>query len=274
MKFKNWFQIEESRKELASQYSNLLKNIEQDPHHHPEGNVLIHTQLVRKSIPKAIQELNKLKFIDPFSKILQNLNFSVNEEEVAILNMAAWLHDIGKVSATTKNPATGKIQAIGHQDPEHYLPQLEKIKDYASKETINFYQKHSGIINFLIERHMDFVNKDGFPSSFIKKYFENGIIKDSQEIKLLLILMWADKMGRKPENTILSAIQKNADRLQISSERSQKFKPTIQKNAFSGSPKEFNDLLLSKNLNSLQRKIALKNKFPDLSDLEISNLVF
>jgi hypothetical protein len=274
MRFKNWFLVKENRKELASQYSNLLKNVPQDPHHHPEGNVLIHTQLVRKAIPKAIQELTNLKLIPPFSKILEHLNFTVTAEEMQILFMSAWLHDIGKASATKTNPDTGKIQAIGHQDPEHYLPQLDKIKDFASQETIDFYLKNSKVINFLIERHMDFVNKDGFPSSFIKANFEKGVIKNSQEIKLLLILMWADKMGRKPENTILSAIQKNAERLQVSSERSQKFKPIVQKDSFSGTPKEFNDLLLSKNLNPLQRKIALKNKFPDLSELEISNLVF
>ena len=60
----------------------------------------------------------------------------------------------------------------------------------------------------------------------------------------------------------------------FSLELSQKFKPIVQKTSFSGSPKEFNDLLLSRNLNSLQRKSALKNKFPELSDLELSNLVF
>ncbi|RTK97720.1 MAG: hypothetical protein EKK64_00460 [Neisseriaceae bacterium] len=274
MRFKNWFKINENRKELAHHYSNLLKDVPQDPIHHPEGSALIHTQLVRKAIPKAIQELNKLKFIEPFSKILENLDFSVSEEEMQILVMSAWLHDIGKASATTVNKDTGKIQAIGHQDPEHYLPQLNKIQNFAPQEVVEFYQKNSQIINFLIERHMDFVNKDGFPSGFIKSNFENGVIKNSKEIKLLLILMWADKMGRKPENTILSAIQKNAERLQISSERSQKFKPIVQKTSFSGSPKEFNDLLLSRNLNSLQRKSALKNKFPELSDLELSNLVF
>ena len=274
MRFKNWFKINENRKELARNYSNLLKDVPQDPIHHTEGSALIHTQLVRKAIPKAIQELNKLKFVAPFSKILENLDFSISEEEMQILVMSAWLHDIGKASATTINKDTGKIQAIGHQDPEHYEPQLNKIQNFAPQETLDFYKKNSQIINFLIQRHMDFVNKDGFPSGFIKSNFENGIIKSSKEIKLLLILMWADKMGRRPEDTILSAIQKNAERLQVSSERSQKFKPIVQKTSFSGSPKEFNDLLLSRNLNSLQRKSALKNKFPELSDLELSNLVF
>ena len=50
MKFKEWFQTE-SAKELARQYSQSLKPIPQDPKHHPEGDVLTHIKLVRKSIP-------------------------------------------------------------------------------------------------------------------------------------------------------------------------------------------------------------------------------
>ena len=60
-------------------------------------------------------------------------------------------------------------------------------------------------------------------------------------MKLLLILMWADKMGRKPEDTIQSAIAKNANSLFASIQKSQKRLRNIenQTKPFEGGPEEF-----------------------------------
>ena len=130
MRFSNWL---ENRRELAKAYGNTLRNVPQDPIHHPEGPTLIHTQLVRKSVPRAIQELKNLQQDPKFSTTLSNIDFSVSAEEMQILFLSAWLHDIGKSTATTiggqpwTTPgATGKIQAIRHQDPKNYQPKLDK----------------------------------------------------------------------------------------------------------------------------------------------------
>jgi hypothetical protein len=285
MRFTLWLTLDEGRRELATAYRSSLQGVPQDPIHHPEGDVLNrrgdvrgqgHIQLVRKALPGAVSELNKLKITPPFSNILSDIDFTLNSEEVKILSMAAWLHDIGKATATKVDPKTGKIHAIGHEDPEHYLPQLEKLKELAPPETVNLYIKNATLINFLIERHMDFVNKDGFPSSVLRAYFQNGKVKNTEEMKLLLILMWADKMGRRPEETIAKSISGNADRLAISSNRSTKKDANIanQSKPFIGDPVTMNAALLKKGLNDrTQRYQALRGKFPDLSDQEILNII-
>jgi hypothetical protein len=166
MKFSNWI---EGRRELAQSYRQTLSGVPQDPHHHPEGDALIHTQLVRKAIPRAIQELQNLQQDPNLGPALAKINFSVSPEEQQILALSAWLHDIGKSTATTiggkpwQTPgATGKIQAIGHESPEHYQPQLEKLKDIAPPETVDLYLKNKDLINFIIEHHMDFTSGVGF----------------------------------------------------------------------------------------------------------------
>lgn len=275
MRFKLWLTIAEGRRELATTYRGLLQDVPQDPVHHPEGNVLTHVQLVRKAIPRAVMELNKLKAVPPFSDILSDIDFTISSEEAEILALSAWLHDIGKASATTVHPQTGKIQSIGHESPEHYSPQIEKLKEIAPPETVALYTKNMGLINFLIEHHMDFMSKEGFPASFLRTYFQNGKAKNSPEMKLLLILMWSDKMGRKPEETIAASIAKNADRLAASSARNFKkdFNIANQTKPYQGGPADFNALLMQRGLTDPgQRLKALKNKFPGLSNQEIEDI--
>ena len=96
--FTQWL---ENRKELAKQYSGMLKNVPQDPHHHPEGDVITHVRLVRKAIPRAIEELKKLQEDKVFGNALDNIDFNVSQEESKILYILSFLHDIGKNTATT-----------------------------------------------------------------------------------------------------------------------------------------------------------------------------
>lgn len=275
MRFKLWLTLDEGKRELASTYRGLLQDVPQDPTHHPEGNVLTHVQLVRKAIPRAAMELRKLKETPQFSNILSDLDFTINSEEAEILALSAWLHDIGKASATTIDPQSGRIQSIGHENPEHYVPQLEKLKSIAPPETVDLYVKNAKLINFLIEHHMDFMSKEGFPASFLRTYFKHGKVQGSPEMKLLLILMWADKMGRKPEDAIAGAIAKNADRLAASSVRNLKKDTNIanQSKPFQGGPSDFNALLSQRGLNSDQRLKSLRSKFPGLSNQEIDNIL-
>lgn len=258
LKFKKW----RESKDLAKAYRGLLQDVPQDPAHHPEGNVLAHVQLVRKAIPRAISELTNLKNSVQFDNILADIDFTISPEEFKILSLAAWLHDIGKASATTIDPK-GKIQSIGHQDPEHYQPQLEKLRSIAPPDVVALYMRNQELVNFLIERHMDFVQKEGFSGSFLRTYFSNGKVKNSQEMKLLLVLMWADKMGRKPEEVITNGIAKNVQRLARSSERSAAKAANIanQTKPFAGTAADMEAMLRQKGLSDLQIQQALKGKF-------------
>jgi hypothetical protein len=273
MNFNSWIFLEDM-KQLAKAYSSLLKDVPQDPEHHPEGNVLKHVKLVRKAIPRAIEELKALKEQEPFASIFSKINFDVSSKEMDILVLSVWLHDIGKASATTINPKTGKLTARGHQDPEHYLPQIEGLLNITPELTKEFYFQNKELIHFLIERHMD-LSMGGFSNKFLKQYYEKGVLKNLTEIKLLLILMWADKMGRTPE-AIIGGLEKNKDKIIFSTKRSidQELKTTKQtKQPFEGSPQKMIDMLKEKGISGEQLFAAAKGKFPSLSDEEISRLI-
>jgi len=281
MNFKDWILLEDS-KSLAKAYVDLLKDVPQDPNHHPEGNALLHIQLVRKSVPKAIATLKSIKNREPFTHILSDINFDVTPLEKQILYLAAWLHDIGKSTATTVGGINfnylrqmdimyqmdgGKIKSIGHDAPQHYMPQINRLKDLAPESTKDLYVKNKDLINFLIDHHMDLMNSDGFSSSFVREHFVDGKLINSQKIKLLLILMWSDKMGRT-EETIPKSIRNNEERLIASSNRSveQKRKAEIeqQKAKAKGfnSPEQMIDILTRRGLTPQQVQTAVQNKFP------------
>ena len=102
---------------------------------------------------------------------------------------------------------------------------------------------------------------------------ENGKVKNTQRMKLLLALMWADKMGRKPEDTIMQSIEKNANFLTMSSKRSSEQKPITVNQPFFGSPEEMNSMLKTKFVDQKQRFNAIKKKFHNLSDEEIQKIL-
>lgn len=259
MQFRNWLVLEDMRG-LARAYSDSLRDVPQDPDHHPEGSVLAHVKLVRRSIRAAAKELENLKNSPAFGDVLSGVDFSLNEEEMQILALAAWLHDVGKASATTvggvhylsaKDP--GKIQAIGHENPEHYEPQIEKLISLAPDSLVKFYDAHRETINFLIERHMDFA-QGGFSKNLVLHHFEDGRLKDDPRMKLLLVLMWADKLGRGK----VANLSGNIDKLRAASERS---KAQRQKDPFSGSEQEFRDMLRSRGLSDNAIDAAVRAKF-------------
>jgi len=272
--------MREGRKELASAYKKTLAGVPQDPTHHPEGDVLNHVRLVRKAIPGAIQQLQVAQTTEggPLQDILSNMNFSLTPKQEQIIALSAWLHDIGKATATTIGGEPwqtaapgGRIQAIGHQDYQHYRPQLEKLKQFAPPETIELYLQNEPLVNWLIEHHMDFASGQGFSKRFVAENFDGHRVQDTLRMRLLLILMWADKMGRRPEDTILTALGKNVKNLQLSSERgAQRFqRMTNQSSTFQGGPEEFAQLLKQRQMAANQRIAAMRGKFPQLSPEEI-----
>lgn len=191
------------------------------------------------------------------------------------------MHDIGKESATTiggepwKTATTdGKISAYRHQEPEHFMPQLEKLKDVAPKQTVDLYLQNQQLIDWLIQRHMDF-SAGGFPKNVILKHFKDGKVIPSVEMKLLLILMWSDKMGRSPEDIIIKGIEENANHLTKSVDWLDQRNKNIANHItppFAGSPEEFADMMNSKPMSRQQKIAATKGKFPNLSDEELNQL--
>lgn len=271
MKFRKW--LNEGRRELAQAYTNSLRGIPQDPIHHPEGDVLNHVRLVRKAIPQAIQELQRLQQSHPvIGPTLADLNFSLNPHEQQIVALAVWLHDIGKITATAVNPK-GKIQALQHHEPTHYEAQLQKLREIAPQETVDLFVQNEPLIRFLIERHMDLV-RQGFPRHFMANYFANGKFKNMPEVKLLLILTWADKMGRTPES-IAAVLEKTVAALTDSIHMGQTRERNIakQSTSFGGSPEQFAQLLAAKPMTKSQKVQAMRGKYPNITDVELSRLI-
>jgi hypothetical protein len=265
MEFRD-FMINEYARKLAKAYADILRDVPQSPEHHPEGAVLNHVRLVRKAISAAIEELKNLKSDSILGDVLANLDFNMTSEEMKILNTAAWLHDIGKFSSTTidgihfnsASNKSGKIQAIGHETPSHYQPQLDKLSGLAPKELVDFYETHKEIINFLIERHMDFAH-GGFGKGFISNYFNDGRIKNDKKIKLLLVLMWADKMGRGK----MADLADNILKLRTASEKSKQNHTKLSKQTkpFQGGEDDFRAMLRQKGLSEKDIEAAVTSKF-------------
>jgi hypothetical protein len=269
MEFKGWLVMEDMRS-LARAYSDALRDVPQNLEHHPEGDVLAHVKLVRRSVASAADELQRLKSDPVVGPILANIDFKLNEEEIKTLNLAAWLHDIGKASATTiggdhwrdAQNKSGKIQAIGHETEQHYGPQIDKLVKLAPKSLSEFYFSNRDLLHFLIDRHMDFAH-GGFGKGFLSSYFVDGKLKSDPYVKLLLVLMWADKMGRgKSPN-----LSDNVKKLAAASERSVDMTRRLKQNAerqskpFSGGEEEFRDMLRKRGLSDNAIDAAVKSKF-------------
>lgn len=272
--FRSWL---EDNKSLAIGYKDALKDIPQNLNHHKEGSVLNHVRLVRKSVQRAIQELKSLKNNNPeISFILSDIDFNLSLEEQRIVNLAAWLHDIGKATSTKmdgenfdkkhlnwdKEEYQGKpllsikISSPEHERSKHYAPQIEKLKKEAPIEIVNLYESNKELFDFLIDNHMQFTN--GPSKDFIKNNFENGKLKNEKRLKLLMVLMWADKMGRAGGGST----ELNTNKLIVASKKnleSTAIKPS--KKPFEGSVEDFKALLRSRGIPEDQIKNAVANKF-------------
>jgi CRISPR/Cas system-associated endonuclease Cas3-HD len=189
MSFKKWFN--------ESSLRDLLSPVPQSPIHHEEGNVFVHTRMVRKSLDLAKSLLEDKSYKFPFT----NINFNLSQKEEKILKISAWLHDIGKASATTidgkhwADGGTGKIQAIGHENPNHYLPNIDKIS-IAKKFLNNLSKEELDNVYFAIDHHMSLKN-DAFSKKVMNMILEeNGNYKNETKVKLLLYLIVMDWSGR------------------------------------------------------------------------------
>ena len=249
-------------RDLAKAYKDALRDVPENPQYHPEGTTLKHVRLVRRSMATAVQELQSLKSAPVFGEILSDLDFRLSDEDMSVLAMAAWLHDVGKSTATTVDGTpfrdapslSGKIQAIGHERPEHYAPQVEKLLALAPKSTTLFYESNKELINFLVERHMD-ISHGGFPNKVISAHFDGGKVKNERGMRLLLVLMWADKIGRAKAPDLAN----NMNKLKEASEKSKK--ASKKPRSFSGNEEEFRAMLKARGLGDDAVEIATRSKF-------------
>lgn len=103
-----------------------LEHVPQDPIHHPEGNVLMHTAIVRS-----------------------NVSFSIRNEDLRAEMMAAALfHDTGKLTTTIPHPTgePGRFAAHGHEKVS--LMFLEEFGEMMLPDT------NLDIVRFLVKHHM------------------------------------------------------------------------------------------------------------------------
>ena len=141
-----------------------LKNVEQNPKYHPEGNVWIHTMMV---IDEAAKRRNRSK--DPKAFM-----------------WAALLHDVGKL--TTTKLRRGRITSYNHDKASLQIAE-DFLSDMGYSKEDEFYQH----VSTLVRLHMQilFVVKD-FEYADYNKIAKSGYIK---EIATLGI---CDRLGRGP----------------------------------------------------------------------------
>jgi tRNA nucleotidyltransferase/poly(A) polymerase len=181
MRFQTWLE--------SSLRDQLL--VPQNPKHHPEGHVARHTYMVRSSLPKAIELLQKQQLID---QSLSNLDLNFNQNDMNILRLAALLHDIGK--SVTTDPV--KLTAYGHDEPQNFEKAMQSLGPTWQKMYANSSPEDKADLWFMIQHHMGLHDTDGFRSHKLKVELmdQDGKYKNERKIKLLLVLLLMDRMGR------------------------------------------------------------------------------
>jgi tRNA nucleotidyltransferase (CCA-adding enzyme) len=201
--FKQWISESSLRNQLQ---------IPQNPKHHPEGSVDRHTMMVRASLMPAIRVLKEKQAEDPYGP-LSNLDLNFTKNEINILRFASLLHDIGKGDAL--DPDT--LSAHGHESPKTF----EKAMLRLSPNWHQMYEKASeedkSDLWWVIKYHMSLKDKDGFQNKALKKEIldENGKYRTDRRIKLLLVLLLMDRMGRGGESGVDWNIAKNFSRSNV-----------------------------------------------------------
>lgn len=246
----------------------ILENVPQNPLHHPEGNVWNHSQLVRKHLDFAIEQIGKVMNESPCFSAFDPV-FSKRERN--ILRSASYFHDIGKVSATTFSEEKG-YRAIGHEELSHICSGLGKLRtspiwggmlDNSSHEDI-------GIMIFIIRHHMF-----RFSKRFQNKYISDEGVYDPK-VKLLITFRIMDQLGRGfdvPRFDLLAAVE--------AAEQKKRRAAHIQDNQNQpDNPVEFVAYAKEKELSAKIIRMALEGKrrkglpnFVGLSDVDIDNFL-
>ncbi len=267
MKFKTFKSFEEGT------LRDLLKPVPQSPKWHKEGDVFRHTQLVRKNMNVAISLLKDASQ-DP-SSAFSNLDMNLIDSDINMLRLGGWLHDIGKRSATTIgdkpwnpvgfNDLSQKINAIGHEDEEHFEPMMQKL----GKPWQDIHQKSDlsdkDDLWYMIRNHMS-LNDLWSKRLWVDLIDENGKYKNERKVKLLLILVLMDKMGRFGDESSqfglangLQALRKMQDTADLVFKNNQKNNQKTKQEF--ATPQDFIAYLKSKGVDQKVIDISVKKKF-------------
>lgn len=273
--FQNWISESSLRDQLK---------VPQNPKHHPEGMVDRHTMMVRHSLNPAINLLIDNKLKNPNGP-LENVDLTFSKEDLNILRFAGLLHDIGK--GDTLDPKT--LSAHGHENPENFEKAMRRLGPMWHKIYEKSSQYDKDDLWWIIKYHMSLKDKEGFQNKSLKKELldEKGKYKPDRRIKLLLVLLIMDRMGRGGVGNIgwknakqfaqgnIEAGEKGIEGMYTTA---QKYQQELEKIASRSSKPMSNDPLgfvadmREKGKDNKIIKTALKNRF-NLSDLEIDQIL-
>ena len=256
MQFKNWLEMSSLR--------DLLKDVPQGKFH-PEGPVFKHVRLVRRALDPAIKIFSQ----EPIFKIYP----PVSEADRKVLRLGAWLHDIGKASATTwksdfgevlpwkdvQHPETGRWTSVGHEDPEYYEPMLKSLGTPWQKMHQGASEEDRDLVKALIEKHMGYVG-DSFSRGFFHTVMDDyGRIRGDRKSKLLIIFKMMDILGR--EGVSGNEISGFIDGIRKESARRRAFADKEAEKRLPITPEDFIKKLREKGLSATQINNAVKGKF-------------
>jgi tRNA nucleotidyltransferase (CCA-adding enzyme) len=272
-KFSNWLK--------ESSLGDIL-NVPQNPKNHPEGSVYRHTKMVRAALNPAIKLLQSKQEADP-SGPLSNLDLNFNQADINILRLGALLHDIGKGEAL--NPIT--LSAHGHETPEVFEKAMKGLGDIWKYMYDKADQTEKDDLWWIIKYHMSLKDDVGFQNKALKKELldDNGKYRNERRVKLLLVLLLMDRMGRGGESGFnisqarqfaqsnIEAGQEGLSGIYTTSDAYLKDLAKMNKNKVSfSSPAEMISALKQKGTSRAQIIKAVKGKFK-LSDEDADNLV-
>lgn len=220
MNFKEFIQNE-------MKLSDILKPIPQSEKHHAEGDVFTHTRMVRSRLPIAIDFLKKEQ--QNTDSIFSNLDLNYTPQEIKLLKLSAWFHDMGKATATKIDHETGKISAIRHEHPDHYMPQINKLSGMLKSMFDSLSPEEKNVLFFVIDNHMSLNQESGLPKKLWPFIFdEDGKIKNEIKSKLLITFIIMDRTGRIKGSDFLPHIKTFKQKQQASKENANKeFKDTL-----------------------------------------------
>lgn len=264
-----------NRTQNESSLRDLLQPVPQSPKWHKEGDVFSHTKLVRDGLDVAIGLIRDAIHSPQFSAF-SDLDPNFTEEDRKLLRAGAWLHDVGKSSATTIDkdrwkpgmaaPPDAKIQAIGHEHPRHFVKQGQTLGSPWQTMFQNAQTGDKRDLAFMITHHMSLRN--GTFSKRVAKLILNpttGKYINDRKVKLLLTLILMDQMGRygtgEPQFGLANGIealrqmQNTSDQILAQQKPARTAKPSFD------NPDTFRQFLQSKGLSDQAIEASVKKKF-------------